>query len=126
MIGFSLRDFRAEVIRKALNNAVQTDVPAVSGVAGYQEVGVSDMGVAVVKHALLVRVDNSPYIAAGGGYWSEFWGPSVYEMSGFTTVLGSRAISMVPFQFMSVLSGLAAHSANRMGSWRFQDAVRLP
>ena len=90
--------------------------------------GVSGMGVAVAKLALLVRVDNSPY-QAGGAPWyvSEFWGPSVYEMSNFTTVLGSRAVSMVPFQFMSVLSGLAAHSANRMGSWRFpgrSDHVR--
>ena len=56
---------------------------------------------------LLVRVDNSPYVVVAGTaadvanspYISEFWGPSVYEMSNFTTVLGSRAVSMVPFQF---------------------------
>ena len=122
MVSFNLKDFRAEVIRKALNDAVQTNVdPSSAGESGYQQVSVSAMGVAVAKHALLVRVDNSPYQEAGGGYISEFWTPSCYEMSNFTTVLGSRAVSMVPFQFMSLLSGLAAHAADRMGSWRFQD-----
>ena len=126
MISFSLRDFRAEVISKALNNADVDTIAASPTIAGAQEIGVNDMGVAVAKMALLVRVDSSPYIAVGGGYWSEFWGPSVYEASNFTTVLGSRAISMVPFQFMSVLSGLAAYkTANtRMGSWKMQNAVR--
>ena len=57
------------------------------------------------------------------GTWSEFWGPEVYEMSNFTTALGSRAVSMVPFQFMSLLtdSTVAAIAADRMGSWRFQN-----
>ena len=123
MIGFSLKDFRAEVLRHALDSPTLLPVSAPDpDDVGYQELGVSGMGVAVAKLALLVRVDNSPYQAAGGGYVSEFWGPSVYEMSNFTTALGSRAVSMVPFQFMSVLSGLAAHSANRMGSWRFTNA----
>ena len=96
----------------------------------------SDMGVEVATMALLVRVDNSPYMVQPvipgtdvandpPGYWSEFWGPSVYEMSNFSTVLGSRAVSMVPFMFDSLLSTAAANSANRMGSWRMQDANRL-
>ena len=117
MIGFSLRDFRAEVIGKALNNATVAD----DATAKSMTVSVSAMGVAVAKHALLVRVDNSPYQVAGGGYMSEFWGPSVYEASNFTTVLGSRAVSMVPFQFMSVLSMATANVGDRMGSWRFQN-----
>jgi hypothetical protein len=122
MIGFSLKDFRAEVIRKALNDAAIGDVAATKSL----EIGVSAMGVAVAKHALLVRVDNSPYpkVTAStqvGPYISEFWGPSVYEMSNFTTALGSRAVSMVPFQFMSLLSMATANAANRMGSWRFQN-----
>ena len=84
----------------------------------------SGMGVAVAKHALLVRVDNSPYMVAGGGYWSEFWGPEVYEMSNFTTAMGSRAVSMVPFQFMSLLTDAVANTDEKMGSWHFQNAPR--
>ena len=49
MIGFSLKDFRAEVIQKALNDATITTMAAASGVPGYREFGVSDMGVAVAK-----------------------------------------------------------------------------
>ena len=114
MVGFSLKDFTAEVLSKALNGPAvfppADDVDAVSDVAGYRQVGVSNMGVAVTKLALLVRVNNSPYQVAGrlpapAIPISEFWGPSCYEMSNFTTVLGSRAVSMVPFQFMCILSG---------------------
>ena len=122
MIGFSVKDFTAEVLSIALNDAeVDTEGPTATNV-GYVSVGVSAMGVAVAKHALLVRVDNSPYIAAGGGYVSEFWGPEVYEMSNFTTALGSRAVSMVPFQFMSLLTDAVAHADDRMGSWRLVNA----
>ena len=130
MVSFNLKDFTAEVISKALNGPSvfppADDVDAVSGVAGYRQVGVSAMGVAVTKLALLVRVNNSPYQEIGGGYISEFWAPSCYEASNFTTVLGSRAVSLVPFQFMCILSGLAAHADDRMGSWRLQDAAALP
>lgn len=119
MIGFSLKDFRAETISKALNDAtVGTSTKAAS-------VSVSAMGVAVAKHALLVRVNDSPYPLAAAGddpYVSEFWGPSCYEMSNFTTALGSRAVSLVPFQFMSLLSMATANVLDRMGSWRFQNA----
>ena len=124
MIGFSLKDFRAEILSPALNDATVNTIAASPTIAGQVEIGVSLMGVAVAKHALLVRVDNSPYAEAGIGYWSEFWGPSLYEMSNFTTGLGSRSTSMVPFQFMSVLSGAVAHVDNRMGSWKFQTDVR--
>ena len=137
MVSFNLKEFTAEVIAKALNSGSAlidgvTTVAAVSGVAGYHSVGVSAMGVAVTKVALLVRVNNSPYAqAAASGqlprpYISEFWAPSCYEASNFTTALGSRAVSMIPFQFMCILSGLTLHSADRMGSWRFQDADALP
>ena len=44
MIGFSLKDFRAEVIHKALNDATITTMAPASGVPGYREFGVSDMG----------------------------------------------------------------------------------
>ena len=125
MIGFSLRDFRAEILSPALNDATVNTIAATAMIAGAVEIGVSAMGVAVAKHALLVRVDNSPYAEAGVGYWSEFWGPSLYEMSNFTTGLGSRSVSMVPFQFMSVLSGAVLHVDNRMGSWKFQNAARV-
>ena len=125
MVSFNLKDFTAEVISKALNNETVVDTAAVAGVAGYRSVGVSGMGVAVAKMALLVRVNNSPYdLATGdtGPYIAEFWAPSCYEASNFTTVLGSRAVSLVPFQFMCILSGAVAHADDRMGSWRFQDA----
>ena len=84
------------------------------------DLGCPAMGVAVAKHALLVRVDNSPYAAAGRGvpYVSEFWGPSVYEMNNFSTVLGSRAVSMVPFHvYELLLSGLAAYKTCRRPVW---------
>ena len=120
MIGFSLKDFRAEILKPALNDAVIGAVVATKSA----EIGVSAMGVAVAKHALLVRVDNSPYPLddpTDDPYMSEFWGPSMYEMSNFTTAIGSRSVSMVPFQFMSVLSRAVANRQNRMGSWRFQN-----
>ena len=125
MIGFSLKDFTAEILSHALDEADVDTVVAASPAAGYKQVGVSAMGVAVAKMALLVRVDNSPYPVISGNdpYISEFWGPEVYEMSNFTTALGSRAVSLVPFQFMSLLtdSTVAAIAADRMGSWRFQN-----
>ena len=132
MVSFNLKEFTAEVISKALNNGDVETTAAVAGVAGYRSVGVSSMGVAVAKMALLVRVNNSPYLQPSNSaqlatdpptpYISEFWAPSCYEASNFTTVLGSRAVSLVPFQFMCILSGAAAHADDRMGSWRFQDA----
>ena len=129
MVSFNLKEFTAEVISKALNGPAvfpsADSVAAISDVAGYRQVSVSNMGVAVTKLALLVRVNNSPYQEVGGGYISEFWAPSCYEASNFTTVLGSRAVSLVPFQFMCTLSGAPAHSDDRMGSWRFQDAVEI-
>ena len=125
MVSFNLKEFTAEVISKALNNEAVDTTAAVAGVAGYRSVSVSGMGVAVAKMALLVRVNNAPYaLAAGdaGPYISEFWAPSCYEASNFSTVLGSRAVSMVPFQFMCLLSNAPAHADDRMGSWRFQNA----
>ena len=127
MVSFNLKDFTAEVISKALNNETVVNTAAVApGVAGYRSVGVSAMGVAVtlrwlcwcgstIRLMLLLR-------AIRGAYISEFWAPSCYEASNFTTVLGSRAVSLVPFQFMCILSGAVAHADDRMGSWRFQDA----
>ena len=44
MIGFSLKDFRAEAIGVALNNATVVDTAAVAGVAGFRSVGVSGNG----------------------------------------------------------------------------------
>ena len=134
MVNFSLKDFRAEIIQNALNGSADNNLVTISAVdnaatpkeAGYRQLGVSAMGVAVTKVALLVRVDNSPYQVAGAGYVSEFWTPSCYEMSNFSTVLGSRAASMVPFQFMSILSRAAANVNDRMGSWRFEDTAITP
>ena len=132
MIGFSLKDFTAEVIQNALNGSADNNLVATVAAVptpppaqvAYKQVGVSAMGVAVTKVALLVRVNNSPYQVQGGGYVSEFWTPACYESSNFETVLGSRAVSLVPFMFESILanSTVPAIMADRMGSWRFQTA----
>ena len=133
MIGFNLKDFTAEVVQNALNGSADRPIIATvaadagpPALAGYVSMGVSTMGVAVTKMALLVRVNNSPYQVAGvtTPYVSEFWTPAGYESSNFATVLGSRGVSLVPFMFESILSNAPAHAADRMGSWRFQNTAR--
>ena len=110
MIGFSLKDF-PQRLSKALNDATQYSRSCggrCGGISrgGYRSWACPHMGVAVAKHALLVRVNNSPYaLATAMGPYVRVLGAEVYEMSNFTTVLGSRAVSMVPFQFMQPVDG---------------------
>lgn len=128
MFSFTMQDFTAEVLAKAMNNITVGDSAADATNVGYSELKPGSIGVEVAEMAVLVRVDSSPYFTGEGAtpdlYVTEWYSPRAYESSNFDTALSAKGdVAKTPFEFMGLLSqGTGVAEADKMGSWRITDA----
>ena len=130
MFSFTMQDFTAEVLAKAMNSITPGIGAADATNVGFKELKPGSIGVEVAEMAVLVRVDSSPYSGDSVGakaidlYVTEWYSPRAYESSNFDTALSAKGdVAKTPFEFMGLLSqGMAVADADKMGSWRITDA----
>lgn len=120
MIAFTLHDFTAEMVAKAMNDLTVTDTAAGSGTPGTRKISLH-RGQEVAQMALLVKGGTSPY----GDSWSmQYQVPVCYQNGSPAPVHAKGAPAGLAFEFVA-LENPSASAGDEFGHLVVQDATAL-